>query len=196
MNRYQKDFFYAFCIAVLLALNIFIFLYQEPNYQEDIVCSEFQLLTQDGKDLGWAFSTINLQYQPNRNIGRFLILINTEVGQPYWHHPIYSKEVHYRVSFWHKSRLIEQIDGAYLGAMNPNYSRKIYNAILLHMEPLEFRYGKIRLTIEGAFYNVTSNEVLTENTFELNLFIINPYIRIISFLLLIGFFLIAIFERS
>jgi len=201
MDRQRKNILYAFCVGVLFAFLIFTYAYRQPEYEFNIVNFGFQLITEDGKNLGWAFSTISLKYKPSRSFGRFLIIISTYVSEPYWRHSISSRDIRYNISFCRNSRFIVQIDGSYLGALNPDHGRIMYNTFTLPsgkypMDALKFIYGKIILTVKGAFYNITNNKVYEENTKELHIFVMPPSARFITFLLLIITLLIGMVERS
>jgi len=201
MNRYQKDIIYAIFFGIIIVLNIIVNIYRQPIYNADIVKSDFQLITRDGIELGWAFSTISLRYQPRRTLGKFILIIKTEVSESRLYYSIFSNDVAYRVSFWWKSRLIEQVDNNYLGALAPNRGREIYSSFILPsskypMNALESVYWKIVLTVEGAFYNMSSNEILAENVEEFSIFIIHPSARLVSFLLLIALSWLVLHERS
>jgi len=60
----------------------------------------------------------------------------------------------------------------------------MYNSISLPnlhnpMTELASSYGKTSLTIEGIFYNASSNVILSKNAKELTIFLIYPLARVI-----------------
>jgi len=201
MNRYQKNIVYAFTLGALLAMFIIVVEYQQPEYNENIVQSDFQLVTIEGKNIGWVFSTISLKYKPDRTLGRFYVTIKTEVSEPYWNHSIFSRDVLYHVSFWWNSMLLEQLEGNYFGALNPSRGRVMYSSVSLPsvdhpMYALRSVHSKIVLTIEGSFSNVTNNEIFTENKKTFHIFIIHPLARIVTLSLIIAVSGIAVVEKS
>jgi len=201
MNRYQKDLAYTISLGFLFAILITVFIYRQPAYHVDIVQSDFRLINRDGLNLGWVVSTISLSYKPNTNLGTFHILIKTDVEVPKRHYSIISKDIRYQISFWYKSGLIVQLDDDYLGSANPNVSRSIYNAFSLPnfnypMNTLQSVYGIIVLKVEAMFYNMTSNDILSENTVKIQLFIIHPLVKFALFSLITAICSIAVIERS
>lgn len=201
MDKYKKEILYALSLGALFAIFLTVNLYRHPIYNVDIVQSDFQLVTEEGISLGRAFSTISLMYKPDRDLGHFYVIIKTVVSEPYWRHSIISRDIHYRVSLLYKSSFVERLEGGYLGALNPNDGRTMYNCFTLPsfehpMNSIRSVYGKMVLTFECDFYNVTSNKIFAENTEEFHIFIIHPNFRLVTFSLLITVSGIAILERS
>ncbi len=200
MDKYNQEIVYAIIVGAILAILFFLSLYQHPKYNIDIVQSDFHLVTQEEINLGWAFSTISLRYYPDRTIGRFYINIQTEVSEPYWRHSVSSKDIIYRISFWWKSRLIEQVEGNYLGSLNPESGRIMFSGFSLPsinrpMTVIRSRHGKMKLSVEGTFFNVTNNEVIANKTEDFHLFIIHPNVKLLTFSLFIAISGIAVIER-
>lgn len=201
MTRYQENIVYVFSFGVILAVFVMVVEYRQPGYNENIVQSDYQLVTLEGKNLGWVFSTLSLKHIPDRGLGRFYVIIKTEVSEPYWNHSIFSGDIQYRISFWWNSMLIEELEGNYLGALTPSRGRVMYSAISLPsidhpFDALQSVHGEVMLTVEGAFFNATSDEVIIEGTKEVHLFIIHPLMKMSIFLLMISISGIAIFKRS
>jgi len=201
MNKHQQNILFSIGIGMLLAFNIFVNIYNQPNYNLDIVQFNYKLLTQDGKDLGLALSTIKLSYIPGKNWGKFLLLIETNVSKPYWYRSIFSKDVKYRVIIRQDSSIIEQVESSYLGSLNPERGKVMYGAFFLpsdkhSMNNIESIYGNILLNFEGSFYNTSNNQIWAISNVNLHLYIIHPSTRIVLFSFLIIYSSIFIIIRS
>jgi hypothetical protein len=165
------------------------------------VTSDFQLITVEGEKLGRAFSTIVLQHEPNTDFGKFMIVIRTQVSEPLWRYSVFPKDVRYCINFWLDSRLIERVEGNYLGASNPDQGRVIYNSILLPsnshpMTALVSLYGDVVLTVEGSFYNSTSTEILAKGQEDVNMFIIPSSAGLVNFVLLAAVVILIVLDKT
>jgi hypothetical protein len=144
---------------------------------------------------------MSLQYIPEKNFGRFYINIKTEVSDPIWQKSIYSKDIIYRISFWWKGNLINEIDSNYFGSTNQKSGRIMNSGISLPsinqpMDIIRLKYGNIFLRIEGTYLNTTSNQVLSKNAIEIQLFKIHPNLKLFLFSTIVALLGMAIFEKS
>lgn len=185
----------------MFAITVAIYSYRQPIYSSEILRSDYQLITREGIDLGWAISTISLTYKPSTTtaLGRFLITIRTDVEEPKENISIFSKYTRYNISFWWKSKLIARLDDAYIGSKDPTGG--ISNAFSLPnfnypMNDLPNTYGMKLLEVRCSFYNVTSAEVLSEKAIKLQLFIIHPLSKLTIIGLMAALCSIAVIERS
>lgn len=201
MNRHQQNIVFSVGIGILLALNIFVNIYNQPKFDLDIVQLNYELLTQDGKDLGLALTTIKMRYIPGRNWGKFLLLIETNVSEPYLDHSIFSRDLLYKIVIKQNSRIIEQIEGKYLGSLNSQHRNVMYRAFFLPsdiypMNNIKSTYGKILLNFEGSFYNTSDNNVTVSRNIDVDLYIIHPSTRFVLFSFLLIYPSIFIIIRS
>jgi len=201
MNKHRQNIFFSIGIGMLLAFNIFVNLYNQPNYNLDIVQFNYKLLTQDGKDLGLALSTIKVSYIPGKNLGKFLLLIESNVSKLYWDRSIFSKDVKYRIIIRQDSNIIEQIESSYLGSLNSERGKVMYGAFFLPsnrhpMNNIESVYGNILLNFEGSFYNSSNNQIQAISNVNLHLYIMHPSTRIVLFSFLIIYCSTFIIMRS
>lgn len=201
MNKHHQNIIISVGLGILLASNIFVNLYKQPKYDLEIMQFNYKLLTPDGKDLGLALSTTKLRYIPGRNWGKLLFLIETNVSEPYLDHSIFLKDLTYRLLIKQNSRIIEQIEGNYLGALNSEQKNVMYKAIFLPsdkypMNDIKLTYGKILLNFESSFYNNTDNNIMAIGNIDIDLFIIHPSTRIVLFSFLLIYPSIFIIIRS
>lgn len=201
MNIYQKKIIYSICIGCVTSILITLILYQHPIYNLEIIHSDFQLINSEGKNLGWVFSTMSLQYIPEKNFGRFHINVETKVSEPIWQQSIFSRDIIYRISFWWKGNLIERLESNYFGSLNRESGRIMNSGISLPsiqrpMDIIRLKFGNILLRVEGTFLNTTNNQIISENKIDIQLLKIHPNLKLFTFSTLIALFGIAIFEQS
>ena len=115
----------------------------------------------------------------------------TKVNEPSWGNSIISRDIIYRVSFFYKSKLIERLESDYFGALNPKDGAIMYTGFTLPsidypMNSIRSVYGKIVLTVECDFYNVTNNEIVVQNIEEFDIFVMHPSLKVSIFSLLIA----------
>jgi hypothetical protein len=192
MNKHHQNIIFGVGIGILLALNIFVNIYKQPKFDLDISQFNYNLITQDGKDLGIALSTIKLKYIPGRNWGKFLLLIETNVSKPYLDHSISSKDIKYKIVIKQNSRIIEQIESNYLGSLSSQRRTVMYRGLFLPsvshpMNDIRSTFGKILLNFEGSFYNTSNNNIMAINNIDVNIFIIHPSTRFVFFSFLLIF---------
>lgn len=193
MGRNKKQIVYSIILGILFSLLINECIYQQPEYNMDVVQADFKLVTPEGFDLGQAYSTINMRYipvQPYTTMGKFSIFINTQVSKPYTHTSIFSRDIRYNVTFLWRSRPIEERQGDYLGALNSteDYTMFSYMSFPHWSKPMkEIRtvHGKIRINIEASYYNITSKETLANGMVKTDIYIIHPIVKITTLSLII-----------
>lgn len=188
MGGNKKQIVYPIILGILFSLLINECIYQQPEYNFDIIQANFKLVTPEGLNLGQAFSTINVRYipvQPYTTLGKFLIIINTKVSKPYTHTSIFSKDIRYNVTFLWRSIPIEERQGNYLGSLNSteDYTMFTYMSFPHWSKPMkEIRtvHGRIRINIEASYYNITSKEILANGMIKTDIYIIHPIVKIMT----------------
>jgi hypothetical protein len=200
LDEHQENSIYMLIFGVLLSLLIFVFSYQQPIYNAELITSSFELVTLNGDKLGPTSSTINMKHELESSIGNFLVVIKTYISKPQLNKSIYARDVKYRVIFRVDNSLVEQLEGNYFGALNTVESYISYTSFSLPsleypMNTIRYTYGNIKLKIDGIFYNTTSNEVLAKNTEEINIFVIHPQAKIVISTLMIILFSIVFIRR-
>ena len=201
MNKHHQNLIISVGLGILLASNIFVNLYNQPKFDLDIMQFNYKLLTPDGKDLGLALSTTKLRYIPGRNWGKFLFLIETNVSEPYLEHSIFLKDLEYKIVIKQNSKIIEQIEGNYLGSLNSERRNVMYRAVFLPsdrypMNDIKSTYGKILLNFESSFYNTSDNNIMAIGNIDVDLYIMHPSTRIVLFSFLLIYPSIFIILRS
>ena len=154
MGRNKNQIIYSIILGILLSLLINECIYQQPEYNYEVVQVNFKLVTPEGFDLGQAHSTINMRYtpvQPFTTLGRFSIFINTQVSKPYTHASIFSRDIRYNVTFLWRSRPIEVRQGDYFGALNSTEDYTMFSYMSFPhwakpMKEIRLVHGKYALT--------------------------------------------------
>ena len=201
MNKHHQNIIFCLGLGILLASNIFVNIYKQPKLDLDVMQFNYKLLTQDGKDLGLALSTIKLSYIPGRNWGKFLFLIETNVSEPYLDQSIFLKDLRYKIVIKQNSRIIEQIENNYLGSLNSERRNVMYGAFFIPsdkhpMNNIKSTYGKILLNFESSFYNNSDNNIMAISNIDVDLYIVHPSIRFVLFSFLLAYPSIFIIIRS
>lgn len=201
MDKHHQNLIFIVGIGILLASNIFVNIYKQPKFDLDVLQFNYELLTQDGKDLGMALSTITLKYFPGRNWGKFLMVIETNVSEPYLNHSIFLKDVKYKIVIKQNSRIIEQIENNYLGSLTSERRNVMYGAFFLPsdihpMNNIKSTYGNILLNFESSFYNTSDNKIMASSNIDVDLYIMHPSTKIVLFFFLLVFSSIFIIIRS
>jgi len=186
MDKDLRKKLYGFILGISLAFFVFTWSYRQPESEFDLTNFNFRLVTEDMQDLGWAFSTIGLRYRPGGVLGRLYVIIGTDVSEPIWRSSIFPRDIGYNISVSWGSKLLEQIDGSYLGALHPDRGRTMYMVFTLPsgkhpMDALRKSvYGGVTISVRGVFYNITSKEICADKTKDLSIFIMPASSKLVS----------------
>lgn len=193
-------------IGVLSALLIAELIYRQPPFEELITSDGFQIVTKDGKHLGYAFSALYVRYNANpwgTSLGEFSFPVRTQLEEaPEGDRSALLKDIVYEVSIWRRDRLIESHESRYLGSLNPEEGAStFFNVLFLAktqhpMEGLRRAYGPITVNVRGRFYNVTSGETISSGQTSVPIFILYPYTRLTTFSILFLIIFLKIMGRS
>lgn len=181
-------------IGILSALLIAELIYQQPLYEKLITSGGFSVITKNGEKLGPAFSTLYVRYQANpwgTSLGEFTFPVRTQLmEEPNEIKSVLLKDIVCEVSLWWRDRLIERKDSHYLGSISTEEGTCIiFNVLFMTktdypMMELKNVYGPITIKVTGRFYNETSGETISSGQTDLQIFILYPYTRLITFSIL------------
>ena len=181
-------------IGILSALLIAELIYQHPLYEKLITSGGFSVITKNGEKLGPAFSTLYVRYQANpwgTSLGEFTFPVRTQLmEEPNEIKSVLLKDIVCEVSLWWRDRLIERKDSHYLGSISTEEGTCIiFNVLFMTktdypMMELKNVYGPITIKVTGRFYNETSGETISSGQTDLQIFILYPYTRLITFSIL------------
>ena len=201
LDKNVQDAVFSTFLAIILVVNIFVFVYQHPVYEKEFLRANFKLLTHEGVDLGYSTSSLKINYRSGRHPGKFLLSIKTEASKPLYYQSIDSRDIHYKVSFIWRSMPVTSIEDAYFGAMIPERGEVMYSTFNIpsgkyQMRKLEHVFGVGRMVIEAEFFNSTSDTIIAKGREELLLLLIQPSIKPVSFTILVVFITLIMITKS
>jgi len=108
--------------------------------------------------------------------------------QKYEHKSVVLGDTLYEIDISYNNKVVERVQGIYLGAVSKN-GTFVYNVVLLPRNQYTFKeirnkYGLIKLDVTGKILNHTSGEVLISGNTKLAIFVMYPYTKIMTFILL------------
>lgn len=178
-------------IGITLSLFIFELSYVHPVLTSTVFSGGWSIVDVHGNDLGYSFVEMQVVYTPDplsSSIGRFSFPLRNQLMEKCEQRSVVLGDTLYEINILHNNKTLEKIEGRYLGSVNNN-GLIVYNVVLMPRNQYTFKeirdkYGVIDIDVTGKIVNHTSGEVLILGKTKLNVFIMYPYTKIITFILL------------
>jgi hypothetical protein len=179
-------------IGITLSLFIFESFYVHPVLTSTVFSGGWSIVDVNGNDLGYTYIELQVVYTPDplsSSIGRFSFPMRNHLMEKCDQKSVVLGDTLYEIDIIYNNKVVERVQGIYLGSVSRN-GTFVYNVVLLPRTQYTFKkirnkYGLIELDIIGKILNHTSEEVLVSGGTKLTIFIMYPYIKIITFILLI-----------
>ena len=180
-------------IGITLSLFIFELSYVHPVLTSTVFSGGWSIVDVHGNDLGYSFVEMAVAYTPDpfsTSIGRFSFPLRNQLMEKCEQRSVVLGDALYEIEILHNNKTLEKIQGRYMGTVNINGS-SVYNVVLMPRNLYTFKgirqkYGLLDIDIIGKILNHTSGEVLVSGKTNLTVFIMYPYTRIITFVLLLA----------
>ncbi|MCK4582952.1 hypothetical protein KAU18_06505 [Candidatus Bathyarchaeota archaeon] len=180
-------------IGIIVSLFIFELIYVHPVLVSTVFDGSWSIVDEYGNDLGNSFIELQVMYTPNplsSSIGEFSFPIKTHLINTCEQNSVILGDTLYEIDILYNNKLVEKVQGRYLGTVNNN-GTFVYNVVLLPRNQYTFKeirhkYGLINLDAIGRILNHTSGKVLISGSTKLIIFIMYPYTKIITFVLLMS----------
>lgn len=180
-------------IGITLSLFFFELIYVHPVLISTVFNGGWSIVDKYGNDLGNSFTELQVMYTPNplsSSIGEFSFPISTYLINTCEQNSVVLGDTFYEIDLIYNNKLVEKVQGRYLGTVNNN-GTFVYNVVLLPRNQYTFKeirnkYGLINLDVRGRILNHTNGEVLISGSTNFSIFIIYPYTKIITFILLMS----------
>jgi hypothetical protein len=179
-------------LGITLSLLIFELIYVHPVLTSTVFEGGWSIIDVYGNNIGDSYIELLVVYTPKTSgssIGEFSFPIRTHLLKRCEKNSIILGETYYEIDIIHNNKTIEKIQGRYLGSVKNN-GTLAHNVVLLPRNQHTFsairnEYGLINIDVSGKILNQASGEMLLSGTTKLRVFIIYPYIKIITFVLLL-----------
>jgi len=185
-------------IGITLSLFIFELSYVHPVLTSTVFSGGWSIVDVRDNDLGYSFIEMQVVYTPDplgSSIGRFSFPLRNHLMEKCEQRSVFLGDTLYEIEISHNNNTLEKIQGRYLGTVIKN-GTSVYKVVLMPRNLYPFkgirdRYGLLDIDVIGKIINGTSGEVLVSGNTNLTVFIMYPYTRILTFVLL----LVLIFLR-